>query len=251
MSHHLACILVAATTIIGSVADSVFSEPAIFERLSHFVDYGVPGTIHDPLNQAMIADASCRAATSDNYDGYAFYHDSNRVHNVIKALSNLPSTSLPSHFTIATHSALPKVCSLQSSEDVDTRQSSDDTSMKYQCSILPLQSLASSMDNWHRALCANATDSSWKGTYDPAYQPQQIALTAGFMCMVTCDCNEKQWDQSSRVLAAFAANDAMAKDVKQNLCSALPYHSINFTKQAATPTELASLSLPLSQLCGC
>jgi len=33
-------------------ASNVYTEPAIFERLSHFADHGVPGTTKDPLNQA-------------------------------------------------------------------------------------------------------------------------------------------------------------------------------------------------------
>ena len=231
--------LTVATTTASS--HNVYTPPAVFERLSHFVDHGVPATLHDPLNQAMIADASCRA-TGGPFPGFAFYHDRKLVQRVISALSVLPSTASPSHFTLTATQTLPAICSASSPLSPP--------STAYQCgSVQPVQHLSSNMDNWHRALCANSTDISWNGNYDPAYQSQQIALTSGFMCIVACDCAHSPL--SADTLAAFATSDSMAKDVQHNVCQVLPYPSVNFTQQATTADELAKVAAPLRPLCGC
>ena len=230
-------IVATATTTAGSV----YTEPAIFERLSHFVDHGVPATTHDDFNRAMIADAACRTIASP-FNGFALYHYPTLVNTVINTLSNLPSTASPSHFTLTSHQELSKVCPTASS--IDLSNNTD-----YQCATRPLASLTNGLDDWHRALCANATDPSWKGKYDPAYQPQQIALTAGFMCIVTCDCSEQNLSRDT--MAAFATNDAMAMDVRQNVCNVFPYPGIDFTKQATNAKELTTLLSPLRRVCGC
>merc|ERR1712048_799402 len=43
------------------------------------------------------------------------------------------------------------------------------------------------LDNWQRALCAGPDETSWAGKFDPAYQPQQQALTLGLTCSVACE----------------------------------------------------------------
>merc|ERR1712060_247458 len=57
--------------------------------------------------------------------------------------------------------------------------------------------MAGAMHNWHRALCSTSEEAEWGGEYDPAYQPQQVALTSGFMCIVACDCNKNDLPASS------------------------------------------------------
>merc|ERR1719253_1089475 len=79
--------------------DDVFTDAAIFERLSHFKDYGVPGTMHDAFNRAAIVDGSCRMLNSSFYDGFHFFHHTNRVAAVYDAFQGLPDTSEPSNFT--------------------------------------------------------------------------------------------------------------------------------------------------------
>ena len=221
-------------------ASNVYTEPAIYERLSHFADHGVPATVHDPLNQAMIADASCRVL--GNHDGFAYYHNDMATAAVIAAYAKLPNTGSPSHFTLSAHDTLAKACTAAEGEK-------NNTTTAQQCSQLPLSSLTGGMDAWHRALCASANDSSWNGVYDPAYQPQQISLTVGFMCIVSCDCAKTEL--SADTMASFAASDGMASDVRENLCATLPFHDVNFTKQASSPASLAELSAPLRKLCSC
>jgi hypothetical protein len=232
---HLATMLI----LSAAAAANVFTEPAIFERLSHFKDYGVPGTVNDPLNQAMIADASCR--NFDDYTGFSFYHDLPKVKQVLAALAELPSTANPSHFTLTAHKNMVKACGPPTPK---LPNSSD-----YRCDVLPLPSLTGSMDNWHRALCAAENDPSWDGTYDPAYQPQQVAVTAGFMCIVACDCASAEL--TSTTLKRFASSALLAKITNEEVCKAIPFNAVNFTAQASTPSQLAKAAAPLQRVCGC
>ena len=232
--------------LLGATASNVYTEPAIFERLSHFAAYGVPGTTNDPLNQAMIADASCRLISENGNGpgGYSYYRNRQATTAVISAYQNLPSTAGPSHFTLSAHDIFAKACTINNTLTLQQQQQ-----QQQQCSVQPLSGLTSAMDAWHRALCANSNDPSWKGTFDPAYQPQQVALTVGFMCIVSCDCAETAL--SSKTMAAFAANDQMASDARDSVCHALPFHTVNFTKQASSPSLLAHLSMPIRKLCEC
>ena len=227
--------------------EGVFTEPAIFERLSHFKDYGVPATQHDPLNQAMIADATCRVFSM--FDGFSFYHNPERVKTVIEALAGLPSTASPSNFTLTAHAVMPKACAVAVKDAVNVSSSFNSS---WQCNALPLAGLVGGMDAWHRALCAKPSDPAWAGHYDPAYQPQQVALTTGFMCIVACDCAEQALPAEN--LAGFAASKEAAARANDALCRKLPFRgqgAINFTSAVHSAKGLAVASMPLRDICGC
>lgn len=222
----------------GASSAGVFTGPAVFERLSHFKDVGVPATLHDTLNRRMIADATCRTL-GGSYDGFAFFHDGVVSDSVTRGLSNLPTTAAPSNFTLTAQEKLPALCKSASASNLTN----------YQCGVLPFPGIAASMDAWHRALCATKNDPAWNGKFDPAYQPQQIALTAGFMCILTCDC--ARMGLPGTQLSNFASSVSQAQGVADQLCSDLPFHKVNFTASASNPEEFAGIASPLRGLCGC
>jgi len=202
-----------------------FSDSGRFERWSHFKDYGVPGTVHDPVNKAAIADGVCRMLTQQH--GYTFWHDAVHTQAVLDTLAAAPATDGPSHFTLETSKALRGVCSQESSN--------------LQRPDYDIASVASSLQNWYHALCAPASDSSWGGAFDPAYQPQQIALTTGFMCIVACDANGSN-ELSSKTLAALASSVDAAEAGRDQVCAAYPWGSGTDFSKAATLVELGRMS---------
>jgi len=210
-----------------------FSDSARFERWSHFKDYGIPGTVHDHLNQAAIADGSCRLLDPPiALDGYALWWEPSRVSNVLAALAAAPATDRPSYFVRATSEALMIPCSKPT---------------HYSPANFSLAARSAGLQNWYHALCAPETDESWKGEYDPAEEPQQIALTAGFACIVACEANQR--DLKAEAMARLSAQPAAAHDA---ICTAFPWtQSYDFTK-ATTVAQLATLTSPmLRQPCGC
>merc|ERR1711865_162448 len=90
-------------------SSSAFSDSGRFERWSHFKDYGVPGTVDDPVNKAAIADGTCRMVTQQH--GYLFWYDADHTQAVLDTLAAAPTTDGPSHFTLETSKALQEVCS--------------------------------------------------------------------------------------------------------------------------------------------
>jgi hypothetical protein len=212
---------------------SIFTDSERFERWSHFKDYGIPGTVHDPVNQAAIADGSCRLL--DEYDGYHFLLDKALVNRVLQALAAAPPTSNPSHFTLAAKHSLSEACS---------RSFAKPETPNYNFTVV-----TASAQNWYHALCAPPTDASWKGSFDPAYQPQQIALTAGFLC--TAACRSGGHELGKEALAALAATPAAPKAARDAVCDALPWGSVDLST-SKTPKELAKKVVPiLSNPCGC
>jgi len=87
----------------------VFVDSAIFERVSHFHDQGIPGTLKDPFNRAAIADATCRSV-GVNREGSAYFGYLETTDNVINAMNALPSTAGPSMFTLAAKKNLVAPC---------------------------------------------------------------------------------------------------------------------------------------------
>ena len=88
-----------------------------------------------------------------------------------------------------------------------------------------------------------------QGEYDPAYQPQQVALTAGFMCIIACDCNQATLPATS--LAYFAQDPETTAVLRDFVCSTVPWESVDFTEASADVEILAELSAPLMEMCGC
>ena len=214
--------------------DDGFTGAQKFERWSHFQTYGVPGTVGDALNRAAIADGTCRMHNS--FGGYALWANVTRVNAVISALSDktAPRPDKPSHFVHAMGDILGKVC--PSGEDVGSAFANFSLA-------LPLPKLASALDSWYRALCAPEGDPSWKGVFDPADQPQQIALTAGFMCAVTCDLhNEPLSSEAMKLLKLLGQASTCA--------GALPWGhgkpAVVFSA-AKTHEELAKMLQPLRE----
>ena len=94
-------ILVLLLAVLGCVAfNPVFTDSAIFERLSHFKDVGLPATLNDPVSRAMIADGSCRSVGVSDLAPFLMWSSLHSVETVLDTLSNLPDTSEPSHFVI-------------------------------------------------------------------------------------------------------------------------------------------------------
>lgn len=225
----------AALASVGKANSDVFTESAIFERLSHFHDVGIPATTKDALNKATIADGACRILEPE-FGGYTFYHNETATEIVISAMKLLPSTSGPSHFVLAAHKSLGVACKIHPSRSSPSPRDG---------LAFTLTARLTGMANWHRALCAGENDPAWNGGYDPAYMPQQIALTTGFMCMVGCD---------SANQALYSTNMQRLADrnmvMREELCSALPYTGAqrwtNITESSLT--ELSAAFLPL---CGC
>jgi len=215
------------------LASKVFSDSAVFERVSHFKDVGIPNTLKDPFNRAAIADGTCRAVSDNAGDlaGYAFWHHPDRVDAVIAAIAALPSTSQPSNMTLAAKNpAFYRSACLGESNKTMTNE---DYGLAVQ---------KSSMQAWFRALCE-------PGFTDPAYQPQQIVLTAGFMCAITCDVNGKAYNgfYSDAVVSQTSAEAARDK-----LCDNMPGYEPDMFYQVHTFKDLRYAVGPIyNEPCQC
>ena len=158
-------VLLVSLAVTVPAGELAFTDSARFERWSHFKDVGIPGTLTDPLNQAAIADGSCRLLAPDLWlDGYALWREPARVAAVLAALDSAPSTDRPSYFVHTARELLLLPCS---------------TPKPAQAANFTTVSLAAALQSWYHALCAPELDPSWSGTFDPADQPQQMAITSG------------------------------------------------------------------------
>jgi len=100
--------LLLANLLVTLASADVFTDPAIFERLCHFKNDGVVNHLN-PVDEAMIADASCRLVAGD-FDGYSLWHNRAASQEIISALKALPPTGKPSHFVLSAQEQLPGLC---------------------------------------------------------------------------------------------------------------------------------------------
>jgi len=224
------------------VNPGVFTESAIFERLSHFKDAGLVNHLNT-VDEAMIADGIYRmfhGGKEGVADGYALWKNRQATEMVNEATKNLPPTEGPSHFVLTAHEELPKVFP-------STTSTKDDG---YSCwgGSHSIDDMSNAMYNWHRALCAQKGDPAWNGVYDPAYMPQQMALTTGFMCIVACDCNGRD----ELFLEDFSTDADFAELARDTLCESIPWGEVDFHSVGSNHYTLADLSAPLTDLpCNC
>jgi hypothetical protein len=235
----MSSLLLLALPVSAAAAESetAFTPSAQFERWSHFRDYGVPAVFgKDALNSAAIADGSCRMIKE--VDGFFYWHYPGRVQRVLQALNGSASTSNPSHFTLTTTKSLQKACAA-APDDAPAQHIGG--ARQYE-----VGAMAPSLQNWYHALCAPAEDPSWSGEFDPAYQPQQVALTSGFMCIVACDVMSKA---SPTIVTSLSAEWAATRNA---ICKAYPWKAGNSVfSSAKTTSDLAQSVSPLGNVCGC
>ena len=92
---------------------AAFTDAERFERWSHFKDVGLPAVVpaHDTLDEAAIADGTCRLLAGASYGGDHFFLQPTRVQRVLDALGNAtPPTAGPSRFTLRASDALAQGC---------------------------------------------------------------------------------------------------------------------------------------------
>jgi len=234
-----ATIFLSCTALVSA---NVYTESAIFERLCHFKNDGVVNHLNT-VDVAMIADGTCRMFREE-LDGYALWHNPTAGAEIIAALKALPVTGKPSHFTLSAHEIMEDICP---EAIVDTQSVEDEFTCRG--SGYDVEVMAGAMHNWQRALCAPKIDAEWEGEFDPAYQSQQVALTAGFMCIIACDCNETKLPGAG--LAYFAESDETASMLQKLVCSSVPWEIIDFADASQDVDILAELSAPLMEVCGC
>ena len=214
--------------LVLALATSSFTESDRFERWSHFKNVGLPATVNDTLNQAAIADGACRLLPDTSYSGYTYWHYPQRVRRVLDALGRAPSTLQPSAFTLSAGAGLAKACKPAVEDEP--------------ANVSTVPARAAAMENWLKALCAPSSSPVWRGAYDPAYMPQQQALTVGFVCIVTCEASGVKL--SADAMADLSSYSAAARD---DICDALPWDDAAPARFGGTTRreELARLTEPL------
>lgn len=221
-------LLLLCTFSSAAAEHTAFTNSAQFERWSHFKDYGVPAVMgKDAVNSAAVADGSCRMVKE--VDGYFFWHYPGRVQRVLEALAAAPPTSNPSYFTLTTTKSLRDACA--DKEDVKHAPAYN------------YSSVSSSVQNWYHALCAPEHDASWGGKFDPAYQPQQMALTAGFICIAACDAAGHALSASS--MSSLATTSEAAQAARDAVCAAFPWGKGTDFSAAASASSLSKMATPL------
>ena len=90
-------------------------------------------------------------------------------------------------------------------------------------------------------LCDEAWAQSSQG--DPAYQPAQMALTSGFVCIAVCDCASGS-APDNHTMHAFASQPQETRD---RVCAALPSDPFDadYFAAASSPKQLGWLAAKL------
>lgn len=216
-------------------ASAVMTDSARFERLQHFKDVGVPATTKNPLARATIAYATC--LLFHVYPAALFnVWNKDATDAILGSLSSLPTSDNPSWMTLTAKKAMPSTCSNWGAGGVNDLDA------------FGFDDVYGNVDNWHHALCAGEDDPSWGGHYDPAYQPQQQALTLGLACSFICPLADKASIVSTTFLDQLTrVSPSPAVDA---YCQALPWGE--GWKSAKSLADLKAIATPLSgSVCGC
>ena len=238
-------LLLAPFVLVGTAAaadatctDATFPPAAQFERWSHF-KWAVPKITGDALNQAAVATGSCWLLNKP-FDAFFFWRRPQETASVLDALANVFSSNdqmlgSTSNFTLTAAEALSAPCEVAGLLDspMPTPVPSNFT----------IAALTAAAQNWYHALCAPSSDPSWPNGFDPAYQPQQMALTAGLLCLATCDVSDKSFPQES--ISAVLTAPKLARD---SVCAAFPWGPSSATTfiNHTTRDELASKLRPIA-----
>lgn len=219
--------------VVQLLSAAAFTPPQQFERWSHF-KFAVPHIKGDAINSAAVAAGSCWI---NGYYGTEFWCSPARTAQVIDALGDLADNALasPSNFTLSASKALASPC-----------KENETISSRHESSNFTLASYSAAMQNWYHALCAPADDPTWAANgYDPAYQPQQQALTAGFLCIGTYDVNGKGLPDAAQMAGVINAPTAS----RDAVCATFPWKaggsSATKFSRAKSMAELAALAAPL------
>ena len=147
---------------------------------------GIPNTLTDHLNRAAIADGTCRLVQGDAFEGFRFWHHTERVARVLTALNTTPPTAGPSRFTLQADEALATACAATASGRQGPRHARGAGGPVQGGgaggqggggnATFTVAARAAALDNWFRALCVPASAKPWGGAanFDPAYMPAQV-----------------------------------------------------------------------------
>ena len=184
----------------AAAAAAAFTDAERFERWSctsrtSFSPAVVPA--HDTLDVPGIADGKQAAFAAALRRRSLLPAADARAARARRARGATPPTAGPSRFTLRASDALAHGCADVVAPPAP-RPRSD----------FAVPALGAALSDWYRALCAPASSAAWSGGYDPAYMPQQVVLTAGYVCIVACGLHGKE--ASATALAALPADAAAA-----------------------------------------
>jgi len=229
--------------VVAALSLTGFAPAEQFERWAHF-HWALPKVQGDALSQAAIATGSCWLL-NEPFDSFFFWRRPAATAAVLEALgsagSSEASLGASSNFTLTAKAAMTSPCAAAQAKSTSVPPPHDG---------FTIGALAAAAQNWYHALCAPASDPSWTvNGYDPAYQPQQMALTAGLLCIATCDVSN-----ASLPATAIGAIQQSPSEAAAAVCAKFPWNSASMStfSSAATRVELASRLDPLrGALCRC